>query len=127
MGIVGVKMNLKVVILWIVSMAAFPVSAKILYVDDDATGTGDGTSWVNAYVSLQDALTDADESLSPVNIHVGQGIYKPDQGLHQVPGDAGATFLLLMVSHSGAHTPDWDRLIQTPGTYTNSPQSFTEI
>jgi hypothetical protein len=91
----GVKMKLRVVIVWVMSMVALPVSAGIIYVDDDATGTGDGTNWVNAYASLQDALTDANESLSPVDIHVAQGIYKPDQGQHQVPGDAGATFLLM--------------------------------
>ncbi|MCP4451310.1 MAG: hypothetical protein GY809_07595 [Planctomycetes bacterium] len=89
------SMKLNIVIVWVMSIVTLPVSAKIIYVDDDATGTADGTSWINAHVSLQDALTDASESLHSVDIHVGQGIYKPDQGKHQVPGDAGATFSLI--------------------------------
>jgi L-ascorbate metabolism protein UlaG (beta-lactamase superfamily) len=56
---------------------------KIIYVDDDATGANDGTSWENAYVYLQDALTDANSAEKPVEIWVAQGIYKPH--LSQVP------------------------------------------
>ena len=31
-------------------------SAKVIYVDDDASEGGDGSSWVSAYKNLQDAL-----------------------------------------------------------------------
>jgi hypothetical protein len=54
-------------------------SAKIIYVDDDAAGTNDGTSWENAYIHLQDALADANESEKPVEIRVAQGIYRPGE------------------------------------------------
>jgi len=50
-------------------------SAKVIYVDDDATGTYDGASWENAYNFLQDALMMAS---SEDEIRVAQGIYKPD-------------------------------------------------
>ena len=33
---------------------------SILFVDVDATGENNGTSWTNAYVDLQDALSAAD-------------------------------------------------------------------
>ena len=56
---------------------------KIIYVDDDAAGANDGSNWENAYVYLQDALTDANSIEKPVEIRVAQGVYKPHQS--QVP------------------------------------------
>ena len=52
---------------------------KIIYVDDDAAGANDGSSWQNAYIYLQDALADANSSVKPVEIRVAQGIYKQDK------------------------------------------------
>jgi phosphotriesterase-related protein len=71
------------------------VEPRIIYVDDDAAGANDGTSWENAYVYLQDALADANSAEKPVEIRVAQGIYKPDQGTNQTPGDQEATFQLI--------------------------------
>ena len=48
---------------------------RIIYVDDDANGANDGSSWADAFSYLQDALRTArygDE------IRVAQGIYTPD-------------------------------------------------
>jgi len=70
-------------------------AAKIIYVDDDAVGTNDGSSWQNAYTFLQDALADAEVAYKPVEIRVAQGIYKPDQGANQILGDREATFQLI--------------------------------
>jgi len=67
---------------------------KVIYVDDDAAGANDGTSWFNAYVYLQDALADASNSWMPVEISVAQGLYTPDQGAGQTPGDREAAFRL---------------------------------
>ncbi|MGB2863197.1 MAG: hypothetical protein WBC05_07705 [Sedimentisphaerales bacterium] len=69
--------------------------SKVIYVDDDAVGANDGSSWVDAYVYLQDALADANSAEKPVEIRVAQGIYIPDQGANQTPGDREATFQLL--------------------------------
>jgi len=71
------------------------ILSKIIYVDDDAIGLNDGSSWQNAYTFLQDALADAKSSEKPVEIRVAQGIYKPDQGTGQTPGDREATFRLI--------------------------------
>ena len=67
----------------------------IIYVDADATGANNGWSWVDAYKFLQDALADANFSDKPVEIRVAQGIYKPDQGGGNTPGDRTATFRLI--------------------------------
>ena len=55
------------------------VFGKIIYVDNDAVGTKDGTSWENAYTFLQDALDDANEAEKPVEIRVANGTYRPDE------------------------------------------------
>jgi len=73
----------------------WPCPKRIIYVDDDANGLNDGSSWVNAYKYLQDALVDANSSARPVEIRVAQGIYKPDQGVGITPGDREATFQLI--------------------------------
>jgi hypothetical protein len=62
-----------------------------IYVDDDATGNNDGSSWTDAFNFLQDALAIA---YSGDEIWVAQGIYKPDQGASITPGDREATFQL---------------------------------
>ncbi len=90
---------------------AFAVST--IYVDADASGANDGSSWTHAYNYLQDALADANTSTKPVEIRVAQGIYKPDQGTNQMNGDRTATFRLIngvaiKGGYAGAGGPDPD-------------------
>jgi hypothetical protein len=73
---------------------ASAANEKIIYVDDDATGENNGTSWENAYCYLQDALANAkygDE------IRVAQGFYRPDcRSSHpHGTGDRSAAFELI--------------------------------
>jgi len=70
---------------------------KTICVDADAAGANNGTSWENAYKFLQDALTDANSSEKPVEIHVGQGVYQPDRSSAEPngTGDREATFQLI--------------------------------
>jgi len=71
-------------------------TGKTIYVDSNAAvSANDGTSWSDAYVFLQDALADADESKKPVEIRVAGGIYTPDMGAGQTPGDRFAGFALI--------------------------------
>ena len=63
-------------LLFVVILCPF-ASGKIIYVDDDAIGNNDGTSWENAYIFLQDALADAKSAIKRVEIRVAQGVYKP--------------------------------------------------
>jgi hypothetical protein len=61
--------------------------AAIIYVDTEATGGDDGSSWADAYTNLQDALDDAtygDE------IWVAEGVYTPTAGVTRT-----ATFQLV--------------------------------
>jgi len=67
-------------------------TAEIIFVDDDATGSNNGSSWEDAYNYLQDALANA---LSGDEIWVAHGIYKPDQGAGVTPDDRTATFQLI--------------------------------
>lgn len=67
------------------------LTSNILYVDGGAAGTGDGSSWPNAYPHLQNALAAAH---SGDEIRVAAGLYKPDQGAGITPGDRAAAFEL---------------------------------
>ena len=70
-------------------------AAKVIYVDDDANGVNNGTSWENAYKYLQDALTDAKNAPKPVEIYVAQGIYKPDLGAGITLGNRSSSFQMI--------------------------------
>jgi predicted outer membrane repeat protein len=61
--------------------------AGIIYVDDDAAGVNNGSSWVDAFTGLQDALAMAQAG---DEIRVAQGVYTPTQD----PLDRDATFQL---------------------------------
>jgi hypothetical protein len=70
--------------------------AHLLYVDKDATsGSNNGSSWSDAYVTLQSALADAASHLTstsqPVEIWVAEGVYWPAG----IGGSRTATFGLL--------------------------------
>ena len=106
----GTFLKAALVILMFVLVVGVPAAAggQILYVDDDATGNNDGSSWADAFNYLQDALAVA---VGGDEIHVAQGIYKPDQGAGITPGDRKATFqlkngVILKGGYAGFGQPD---------------------
>jgi GH25 family lysozyme M1 (1,4-beta-N-acetylmuramidase) len=84
---------------------SFPVTGTVtvplagtLYVDSKASGNNNGSSWANAFVSLQSALSAA---TSGDTIEVAQGTYYPTTGT-----DRTATFQLLDgVAIHGGYAP----------------------
>ena len=91
--IMNARMNLKLVLIVSCLLLAMAEAtfARQIFVDIDASGSNDGSSWANAYKLLQDALAAAsagDEVL------VAQGTYKPDQGKAVAPGDRAAALQL---------------------------------
>src|SRR4030042_6253741 len=88
------KENLKKWI-WCVLILLFTTctaaAGKVIYVDDAAAGANDGSLWTDAYNYLQDALAAASQG---DEIRVAQGVYQPDLGGGNTPGDRRATFQL---------------------------------
>jgi hypothetical protein len=74
-----------------------PCNAGTIFVDVDAHGANNGTSWADAYNYLQDALHDAKTAVKPIEIRIAQGTYTPDS-CSAVPGGTGnraTTFRLI--------------------------------
>ena len=92
------KWGIVLAIINIVLVAAVSGFAdRIIYVDADAPGDNDGSSWASAYNFLQDALADADSGAKPAEIRIAQGVYKPDRSTEEPngTGDRNATFYLI--------------------------------
>jgi hypothetical protein len=77
----------------------------ILYVDPDAPGTVDGKDWAGAYNHLQDALTAAASRGVHVEIHMAEGVYRPDTSASSPKGtrDRNASFRLGNVTLIGGY------------------------
>lgn len=60
------------------ALVGTPALAGVVYVDQQATGSDDGTSWLDAFVDLQDALASA---VAADSIWVAAGTYLPTDSL----------------------------------------------
>lgn len=80
--------------LWGVDFIPFGGGGNNIYVDANAIGNDDGSSWIDAFNYLQDALAAAS---SGDRIVVAEGVYKPDESSADPNGtdDRGAAFQLV--------------------------------
>lgn len=67
------------------------LSQSIYYVNDEASGANNGSSWINAFTKLQDALAKAG---SRDQIWVAEGTYYPDEGKGLTNNDRVQSFHL---------------------------------
>jgi hypothetical protein len=86
-----------IIVYALVLICCAPSLGSVIYVDDDANGLNNGSSWQNAYRYLQDAIADANEADKPVEILVAQGTYKPQlsSAYPAGTGDREASFRLI--------------------------------
>ena len=97
-------MNVHRIFGWIITflLLASPSPAKLIYVDLNATGSGDGTSWANAYTSIYPAVS---EAVDDDEIIVAQGVYYPDPRYGAV-GIAGKNITLRSTDPTNATVRD---------------------
>jgi hypothetical protein len=91
----GMSKNVKIAMLLGLWMAPWVLGGRIIYVDFRApdTGVGDGSTWEDAYLCLQNALEVAQAG---DEIRVARGFYRPDQRM--VFPRTGFTFLDVQAS-----------------------------
>ncbi|HRZ76437.1 MAG TPA: choice-of-anchor Q domain-containing protein, partial [Bacteroidales bacterium] len=70
-------------------------SGNIAYVNGNASGADNGTSWSDAFTDLQDALSLASSCSSVGEIWVAAGTHYPDEGVLQTDNDRTASFSLV--------------------------------
>ena len=82
-----------------IDMGCLESFGGVVYVDTDASGDDDGSSWADAYTDLQDAMTkpnvaSPDYDPATCEIWVAEGSYKPDQ-CTSCSGNRTSTFTLV--------------------------------
>jgi len=95
--IIGSRLLGGIAVGFVILAGSVGASGKVIYVDADAPGVGNGASWENAYNFLQDALADAGSSAEAAEIRVAAGVYTPDSSSAAPDGtsDRDATFRLI--------------------------------
>jgi len=87
--------KITIIIFFMLMITPFIIQAQdTIYVDIDATGNDDGTSWVDAYKYLQDALLHNSVLTNGDEIWVAEGTYYPDEGDTLADNNRFATFQL---------------------------------
>ncbi|MEX2477218.1 MAG: LamG-like jellyroll fold domain-containing protein [Gracilimonas sp.] len=106
--------KLLLISLFFIANALSVFGQSIIYVDADAGGANDGTSWTDAFDNLQDALGEAGGSNE---IWIAQGTYYPDEG-----SDRSASFTITgdqdgLKIYGGFENGDADLEDRNPGDH----------
>lgn len=80
-----------------------PAPTKI-FVDIDATGNNDGTSWADAFTSLQDGIDAAENSTIVDTVWVAEGTYKPHPSSRSVSYQVQADGVKIFGGFAGTET-----------------------
>jgi hypothetical protein len=80
-----------------------PVSTR-LYVNDDAAGANNGSSWTDAFTDLQDALALADQCANINEIWVAAGTYTPTSGTDRTISFTMKNNLAILGGFNGTET-----------------------
>ncbi|MHC4528403.1 MAG: right-handed parallel beta-helix repeat-containing protein [Planctomycetota bacterium] len=85
------------VIVLVLGMGGASFAGQIIYVDANAPGSNDGSSWADAFNYLQDALAEANSNPDVNEIRVAHGIFTPDcnSAAPAGTGDRTAAFQLI--------------------------------
>jgi hypothetical protein len=86
----------KTLLFIIALIGAIGLRAQTMYVDLDAAGNNDGTSWTNAFTNLDTAFAEHDIAFWGQEIWIAEGTYTPGDGL-----DRNASFSLAQASIFG--------------------------
>ena len=91
----SIRTNLRIYLTMLMFLAVMvsPAIGKIIYVDVNAGGDNNGSSWYDAYKHLQDALMAGGQG---DKIYVAEGVYRPDRDSSnpEGSGERKATFQL---------------------------------
>lgn len=89
------------------------VCERLVFVDENGQGANNGSSWMDAYPTLQDALNDVHSSSNYTRVRIAGGTYEPDRGmaLAHASGDIGMSFdffsdVALLGGYAGSTHPD---------------------
>ena len=91
------------------------INARVWYVNHSATGNADGSFWNDAFTNPQDALA---MSQAGDEIWIAAGMYAPDIGGEDSPGDRNATFQLVdgVSLYGGFNATETERDQRNSGT-----------
>ena len=85
----------------------------VIYVNQTATGNNDGTSWTDAFTSLQDALN---VSYDDAKIWIASGIYKPHTSIRETAFVIDRANVKIYGGFAGNENHTWERVRGTNET-----------